>query len=121
MPTYEYKCRDCGHQLDVVQSFTDEPLAVCPTCTGSLRKVFSPVGIVLKGSGFYRNDSRSSNGKSSSTNGSSSDAKSESSNGSSSKSETKSETKSDAKAEAKSETKKDSGSSSSDRRAAARK
>ena len=58
MPTYEYACRDCGEHIEVVQSFRDEPLSVCPACGGTLRKVFSPVGVVLKGSGFYRNDSR---------------------------------------------------------------
>ena len=75
MPTYEYKCRDCGHQLEVVQSFTDDALTKCPSCRKkALRKVFSPVGIAFKGSGFYKTDSRSSNGKSaSSTNGSSSE------------------------------------------------
>jgi putative FmdB family regulatory protein len=60
MPTYEYACRSCGEHLEVVQSFRDEPLTECPTCGGALRKVFSPVGISFKGSGFYRNDSRSS-------------------------------------------------------------
>ena len=59
MPTYEYKCRDCGHQLEVVQSFTDDTHTKCPSCRKkALRKVFSPVGIVFKGSGFYRTDSR---------------------------------------------------------------
>ena len=66
MPTYEYKCKDCDHQFDVVQSFSDDALTTCPNCRKkALRKVFSPVGIVLKGSGFYKNDSRSGNGKSS--------------------------------------------------------
>lgn len=60
MPTYEYACRSCGEHLEVVQSFRDEPLTECPNCGGELRKVFSPVGISFKGSGFYRNDSRSS-------------------------------------------------------------
>ena len=60
MPTYEYACRSCGEHLEVVQSFRDEPLTECPNCGGQLRKVFSPVGISFKGSGFYRNDSRSS-------------------------------------------------------------
>ena len=60
MPTYEYACRSCGEHLEVVQSFRDEPLRECPVCGGELRKVFSPVGISFKGSGFYRNDSRSS-------------------------------------------------------------
>lgn len=60
MPTYEYACKKCGEHLEVVQSFRDEPLKECPVCGGELRKVFSPVGISFKGSGFYRNDSRSS-------------------------------------------------------------
>ena len=63
MPTYEYRCKDCGHDIEVVQSFTDAPLTVCRICGGSLRKVFSPVGVVLKGSGFYRTDSRSLGGQ----------------------------------------------------------
>jgi len=58
MPTYEYACRACGAHLEVVQSFKDPSLTECPACGGVLRKVFSPVGVVLKGSGFYRNDSR---------------------------------------------------------------
>ena len=58
MPTYQYKCRDCGEDLEVVQSFSDESLTVCPACSGSLRKVFSAVGISFKGSGFYKTDSR---------------------------------------------------------------
>ncbi len=67
MPTYEYACTACGHQLEAVQSFSDDPLTECPDCHGTLRKVYSPVGIVLKGSGFYKTDSRAaakSNGKS---------------------------------------------------------
>ncbi len=59
MPTYQYACTECGEQLEVVQKFTDEPLTVCPVCEGRLRKLFSSVGIVFKGSGFYRTDSRS--------------------------------------------------------------
>ena len=60
MPTYAYTCTVCGHSFDVHQSFADAPLTVCPECSGKLRKVFSPVGVVFKGSGFYRNDARSS-------------------------------------------------------------
>ncbi|UWZ37383.1 FmdB family transcriptional regulator [Dactylosporangium roseum] len=60
MPTYQYACTACGHQLEAVQSFTDEPLTECPECAGRLRKQFSAVGVVFKGSGFYRTDSRSS-------------------------------------------------------------
>ncbi len=64
MPTYEYACTSCGHHVEVFQSFAEEPLATCPNCGGDLRKVFGSIGIVLKGSGFYRTDSRaSSNGK----------------------------------------------------------
>src|SRR3954451_877418 len=59
MPTYEYRCTDCGENLEVVQSFSDEPLTVCPACQGTLRKLFSAVGVVFKGSGFYKTDSRS--------------------------------------------------------------
>ena len=58
MPTYQYVCTECGTPLEVVQSFTDDALVECPTCGGRLRKVFSAVGVVFKGSGFYRNDSR---------------------------------------------------------------
>lgn len=59
VPTYQYRCTACGHQFDAVQSFSDASLTTCPVCSGTLRKVFSPVGIVFKGSGFYRTDSRS--------------------------------------------------------------
>ncbi|MEW6475633.1 MAG: FmdB family zinc ribbon protein [Actinomycetota bacterium] len=62
MPTYEYRCKKCGQHLEVVQSFSDEPLKVCPNCKGMLQKVFSPVGIVFKGSGFYKTDNRSGKG-----------------------------------------------------------
>jgi putative FmdB family regulatory protein len=58
VPTYQYACTECGHQLEAVQSFADEPLTVCPACEGRLRKLFSSVGVVFKGSGFYRTDSR---------------------------------------------------------------
>ena len=58
MPTYQYACTACGHQLDAVQSFADEPLTVCPECEGRLRKLFNSVGVVFKGSGFYRTDLR---------------------------------------------------------------
>jgi putative FmdB family regulatory protein len=58
VPTYEYACTACGHRLEAVQSFSDDPLTVCPECNGALRKVYGAVGIVLKGSGFYKTDSR---------------------------------------------------------------
>ena len=59
MPKYEYACKSCGQHLEVVQSFTDDPLTECPACGGPLRKVFGNIGIAFKGSGFYRTDNRS--------------------------------------------------------------
>lgn len=56
MPTYEYRCRDCGHEFEAVQSFSDDALSECPQCHGSLRKVFGSIGVTFKGSGFYKND-----------------------------------------------------------------
>ena len=67
MPTYQYVCTECGGQLEAVQKFTDTPLTVHEDCGGRLRKVFSPVGIVFKGSGFYKTDSRSSGASGAST------------------------------------------------------
>lgn len=67
MPTYQYACTACGHQLEAVQSFTDAALTDCPVCEGRLRKLFSAVGIVFKGSGFYRTDSRSGSADSTGT------------------------------------------------------
>lgn len=62
MPKYEYACTECGERLEVVQKFADDPLTECPACGGRLRKLFSAVGVVFKGSGFYRTDSRASAG-----------------------------------------------------------
>lgn len=59
MPTYQYSCTQCGHFFEQFQSFSDDSLTVCPQCQGQLRKVFNAVGVVFKGSGFYRTDSRS--------------------------------------------------------------
>jgi len=73
VPTYQYACTECGHAFEQFQSFTDDALTVCPECSGRLRKVFNAVGVVFKGSGFYRTDSRSaSDASSSSTTGSTS-------------------------------------------------
>ena len=58
MPTYQYRCTSCGHDLEVVQKFTDPALTECPVCSGGLRKIYNAVGVVFKGSGFYRTDSR---------------------------------------------------------------
>ncbi|MER7543204.1 FmdB family zinc ribbon protein [Spirillospora sp. NPDC127506] len=83
MPTYQYVCTECGEPLEVVQKFSDDSLTECPACGGRLRKVFSAAGIIFKGSGFYRTDSRGS-GTSSSTVGASSNGSSNgSANGSS--------------------------------------
>ena len=64
MPTYQYACTACGEQHEAVQAFSDAPLTECPACGGTLRKVFSAVGVVFKGSGFYKTDSRASASKS---------------------------------------------------------
>ncbi|MFE8962968.1 FmdB family zinc ribbon protein [Streptomyces iakyrus] len=94
MPTYQYQCTACGEGLEAVQKFTDDALTECPSCQGRLKKVFSAVGIVFKGSGFYRNDSRGSSSssspaaKSSSSSGSSSSDSGSSSSASSSSSST---------------------------------
>ena len=69
MPTYEYACKDCGSHLEVVQSFSDDPLTECPHCSGPLRKVFGSIGITFKGSGFYKTDSRSGSSSSRSSSG----------------------------------------------------
>ncbi|MFJ5733470.1 FmdB family zinc ribbon protein [Streptomyces paradoxus] len=97
MPTYQYQCTECGEGLEAVQKFTDDALTECPQCKGRLKKVFSAVGIVFKGSGFYRNDSRGSSSSSSpaaksssASSGSSSSDSGSSSSGSSSSSSTSS-------------------------------
>lgn len=73
MPTYEYRCKECGHEFEAVQSFSDDALTECPQCKGALRKVFGSIGVTFKGSGFYKNDhgSRAKSGSSSSTDSSS--------------------------------------------------
>lgn len=75
MPTYQYRCTECATDLEAVQSFTDDPLTVCPECDGSLRKVFSAVGVVFKGSGFYATDSRTKGRTNAATPGESSSSK----------------------------------------------
>lgn len=89
MPTYEYLCKGCGERLEVQQSFTDDALTSCPSCSGELRKVFGNIAVTFKGSGFYKTDSRPAAGSSSS---------------SESSSETKSDTKGETKGETKTET-----------------
>lgn len=73
MPTYDYRCKECGHQFEIHQSFADDALTTCPECQGALKKIFSAVGISFKGSGFYKTDSRSGSGTSSSSDKGSSD------------------------------------------------
>ena len=85
MPTYGYRCSNCGHQFEIHQRMSDEPLKVCPECQGKLTKVLYPAGVIFKGSGFYSTDYKAS------------------SNGSASSSETKTETKTESKSETKSE------------------
>ncbi|WP_172384840.1 FmdB family zinc ribbon protein [Streptomyces sp. MNP-20] len=99
MPTYQYQCTECGEGLEAVQKFTDDALTVCPNCDGRLKKVFSAVGIVFKGSGFYRNDSRGSSSSSSPASSSTpSSASSSSSSKSSASSSSSSSSSSDSKA-----------------------
>jgi putative FmdB family regulatory protein len=105
VPTYQYTCTECGEPVEALQKFSDPPLTVCENCGGRLRKVFSPVGIVFKGSGFYRTDSR--NGSKSTVNAEAKD-KDKSSSDSSSKSDA---TKSDSSSSTTSEKKSDSSSS----------
>lgn len=69
MPTYQYACTECGHAFEQVQSFSDDALTECPQCEGRLRKLFNAVGVVFKGSGFYRTDSRSGSGTDSTATG----------------------------------------------------
>lgn len=90
MPTYQYQCTECGEGLEAVQKFTDNALTECPNCGGRLKKVFSAVGIVFKGSGFYRNDSRGSSSSSSPATSKSSASSDSSSSSASSSSDTKS-------------------------------
>ncbi|MCQ9135407.1 MULTISPECIES: FmdB family zinc ribbon protein [Streptomyces] len=96
MPTYQYQCTECGEGLEAVQKFTDDALTECPNCGGRLKKVFSAVGIVFKGSGFYRNDSRGSSSSSSpaSSKSSTTDSKPSATTSSSSSSDSSSGSKS---------------------------
>ena len=109
MPTYEYRCKECGEHLEVVQAFTDDALTECPNCGGPLRKVFGNIGITFKGSGFYKTDNRSKKSASATKS-------SESSGDSGSKSESTSDSKKDSTKETSST--KESSSSSSDAKTA---
>jgi len=107
MPTYGYRCGSCGHEFEILQRITDQPLVTCPKCGGKLSKMLYPAGIIFKGSGYYTTDYKGSgNGTAGSSNGV---APASSSEGSSEiKHETKSESKSESKVETKSESKSES-------------
>jgi putative FmdB family regulatory protein len=106
MPTYEYRCKDCGRHLEAQQAFTDDPLTECPECGGTLKKKFGSVGIAFKGSGFYKNDARQTS--SSSSGASSTGSSTESSSGGASTDSAAASTSSDSSSSAS-----DSGSTSS--------
>jgi putative FmdB family regulatory protein len=110
MPTYGYRCGSCGHQFEIIQRISEEPLTTCPECQGKLAKILYPVGISFKGSGFYTTDYKAS-GKSSESSGNGSSPSKEGSaesKGGETKSESKSETKSESKSETKPQPKSDS-------------
>lgn len=100
MPLYDYRCRDCGHEFEIQQSLSDDTLTVCPQCDGDLRKVFSPVGIAFKGSGFYKNDSRSGSSSKSSSSASSTSSSTSDSGSATSSTSSDSTSSSDSKAPA---------------------
>ncbi|WP_188546016.1 FmdB family zinc ribbon protein [Rhodococcoides trifolii] len=116
MPTYSYACTECDNKFDIVQKFTDDTLTVCPACSGKLRKLFNTVGIVFKGSGFYRTDSRAGSTASESSSPAKSESKSDSKSDSGS---TKSEKKSDSSSSSTSSSDSKSSSSSTSKSAAA--
>ncbi|EIF00498.1 FmdB family zinc ribbon protein [Saccharomonospora glauca] len=90
MPTYQYACKECDHRFEVVQSFSDASLTECPECQGPLRKLYGSVGVIFKGSGFYRTDSRSDSKTSTAAKSSNSSSSSSSSSNGSSKSDSSS-------------------------------
>ena len=118
MPTYSYACTECDNKFDVVQAFTDDSLTECPQCNGRLRKVFGKVGVVFKGSGFYRTDSRES-GKSSTSAGAKSSSSESGSSASSDSSSSAASTSSDSSSGSSSTSSSGSSSSSSSTPAAA--
>ena len=123
MPTYGYRCGSCGHEFEIQQRITDQPLATCPKCGGKLSKMLYPAGIIFKGSGYYTTDYKGSgNGSAGSSNGvapaseGSSESKPETKSESESKSESKVETKAEPKSESKSKSKPESKSGSTDKK-----
>lgn len=118
MPTYSYACTECDNKFDVVQAFSDDALTECPKCDGRLRKLFGKVGVVFKGSGFYRNDSREASKSSSNGASKSSSESSSSSSGSTEKKSDSSKSDSSASSSAKSDSSSSSSSSSTSTAAA---
>ncbi|WP_299926361.1 FmdB family zinc ribbon protein [uncultured Nocardioides sp.] len=114
MPTYQYACTECGHSFEQFQSFSEDALTVCPECDGRLRKLYNAVGVVFKGSGFYRTDSRSDASSSAPASTSASTSKSSSSSSSSSSSDGGSSSSSSTAASSSSSSSTSSSSSSSD-------
>jgi putative FmdB family regulatory protein len=121
VPTYQYVCTECGEPLEVVQKFSDDALTECPACTGRLRKVFSAAGVIFKGSGFYRTDSRGSsggNGSSSATSKASNSSSGDSAKSDSASSSASSTSSSDSASSASSSASTSSSSSSSSEKVA---
>jgi putative FmdB family regulatory protein len=114
VPTYQYRCTECGHGFEQFQSFSDDALTECPTCGGRLRKVFNSVGIVFKGSGFYRNDSREAAAKAQNKDGKSKE--SVGSDKSDSSSDKSSDTKSDKQSDKQSDRQSDRGGAGPDKK-----
>jgi putative FmdB family regulatory protein len=114
MPTYGYRCSNCGHQFEIQQRMTDEPLKVCPKCQGKLTKMLYPTGVIFKGSGFYTTDYKGSGKAAESSNGSASSSESKPETKPESKGDSKPESKGDSKSESKGDSKSESKSESSD-------
>ena len=119
MPTYQYACKECGHRFEAVQSFSEASLTECPECSGTLRKLYGAVGVIFKGSGFYRNDSRSESSKSSSATSSASSPSSSESTSSSTSSDSASSSASSSSSTDSGSSKSGSSSNSSTKAAAA--
>ena len=117
MPTYGYRCGSCGHEFEIQQRITDQPLFTCPKCGGKLSKMLYPAGIIFKGSGYYTTDYKGSgNGSAGSSNGVAPASESKPETKSESKSESKVETKAEPKSESKSKSKSESKSDSTDKK-----
>lgn len=112
MPTYEYLCESCGHRFEVFQHIADAPLTTCPNCTGHIHRVLFPAGIVFKGSGFYKTDSRGASTAATPAPAAHETGSAANANGKSPDSTTKSETKAESKGESSAPAKSDTASAS---------